>query len=105
LQRASEPQAPESSLEWKGVIQDVVRHQGENAKGPWTLFRINMEDGNTATTFDEALAKDAEIMVGQEVRVLYEPNKRKPGTFSYKGFEPIEPTALEKAGAEELPWQ
>jgi phage recombination protein Bet len=81
--------APESSLEWKGVIQDVVKHQGENAKGPWTLFRINMEDGNTATTFDEARAKDAEIMIGQEVRVLIEANKRKPGTFTYLGFEPI----------------
>ena len=29
-------------------------------------------------------------MIGQrEVRVLIEPNKRKAGTFTYLGFEPI----------------
>jgi hypothetical protein len=80
---------PESNF-WKETITDVVKHSGENAKGPWTLFRINTQDPEkTATTFNEALAKDAEIMIGQEVRLLIEPNKRKPGTFSYLGFEPI----------------
>lgn len=110
LQRTSDSPAPESSLQWKGVIQGVVKHQGENAKGPWTLFRVNLDDGmtglgdgRTATTFNEALAKDAEIMIGQEVIVLVEPNKRKPGTFTYLGFKPIE--LVPAAGQGELGWQ
>jgi hypothetical protein len=65
---------------------------------------LNLEDGKSCTTFDEALAKDAEIIIGTTVRVLVQPNKRKAGTWTYMGFDEIpQPAATEQK--EELPWQ
>jgi hypothetical protein len=59
--------------------------------------------GKTCTIFDSALAKDAEIMIGQEVKVLVEPSKRKPGKWVYLAFKELreeQPAEVK----EELPW-
>jgi ERF superfamily len=92
---------------WIGRISEVKTVEGSSAKGPWKLFWVEMENGDSAGTFDEALARDAEIVAkgGAEVRVLVEPNVRKPGTWKYLGFEDLPETALEKAGGEDLPWK
>jgi hypothetical protein len=50
---------PASSVEiWFGTIESITKTEGHNARGPWTLYRINLEDGKTCTTFDQALAAD-----------------------------------------------
>jgi ERF superfamily len=89
---------------WKGRIAQVKTVEGSSPKGPWKLFWIEMENGDSAGTFDEALAKDAEIMAnGPEVQVFVEPNVRKPGTWKYLGFEELGEPASEVA--EDLPWK
>jgi hypothetical protein len=103
----SEPSAAKKTS-WRGTIAGVKTVEGSSPKGPWKLFWIEMDNGDSAGTFDEALAKDAEIMAGMtEVQVFVEPNVRKPGTWKYLGFEAVErqETPLETAAGEDLPWK
>lgn len=91
---------------WQSSIESVDSFEGTNAKGPYTGWNIKTSEGYEAMTFKSELAEDARIMIGGgEVRILVERSKRNPAKWIYKGFEAIEPSALEKAGGEELPWQ
>jgi hypothetical protein len=42
------------------VVKAKVAKEGENAKGPWTLYAVKFSDGREATTFSKSLFKAAE---------------------------------------------
>lgn len=45
---------------------------GSNAKGPWTLNLFKAQDGNEYKTFENAIASQANALLGQTVTVEYE---------------------------------
>ena len=81
--------APVDQTRRRSELWFVRNDRERDQDRPWTLYRINLDGGKTATTFDEQLANDDKIMKGQRVKVLIEPNKRKPGTWKYLDFEEI----------------
>ena len=82
------------------------KHNPKYTGKPYILYRVTMNDGKTATTFDEKLFTKAQLgSPDDEVIVKVVPNIRKPGTWEFRDVERIKPDSqpeseLELAGAE-----
>ena len=89
-----EETASMESMTWQGMIEKCEKHAGVAKSGkPYTLFRVTLDDGRTATTFDEELfnaAKGWDVL--HEAMLQVAPNKRssKPGTWELLNIQKVE---------------
>ena len=96
--------------EWRGWLTEVRMHDSKDSPKytgkPYILYRVTMNDGKTATTFDETKFTKAQFIATQddEVIVKVKPNIRKPGTWELRDIERVQTdeskSELELAGSE-----
>ena len=105
-----ETASEEEVTEWRGWLTEVKMHDSkDNPKytgKPYILYRVTMNDGKTATTFDEKLFTKAQFIATKddEVIVKVTPNIRRAGTWEFLDIERAQSdeseSELELAGAE-----
>ena len=106
-----ETASEEEVTEWRGWLTEVRTHDSkDNPKytgKPYMLYRVTMNDGKTATTFNEKLFTKAQFIATKDDEVIVKvvPNIRgKPGTWELRDIERAQSdeseSELELAGAE-----
>jgi hypothetical protein len=61
------------------LVTDIATKTGSNAKGPWTMYLVTFDDGRSASTFDEAIARRA--AKAKADGVLVKPAMEQKGKF------------------------
>ena len=88
VEKKTTPPATGGEL-WQAVtISNVKPVQKEGWKKP--MFWVELEDERSAFTWEEPVANDAKIMVGQMVNLKVKRSMRDASKFEYLGFEAIE---------------
>ena len=105
-----ETASEEEVTEWRGWLTEVKMHDSKDKPDytgrPYLLYRVTMNDGKTATTFDEKLFTKAQFIATKddEVIVKVTPNIRRAGTWEFLDIERAQSdeseSELELAGAE-----
>ena len=72
---AATPAAPISN-EFKGMLKDVPEKHGKGKKGEWTRYGLVMESGETFGTFDAKIAETAIPLIGEQVIIVFEQDKK-----------------------------
>jgi len=84
------------------TVKAVVKKSGTNARGPWTRYTVQFEDGRSGGTFSKGDGEHAERAKASGALVIPKLNKTEKG-FDLIGFEPFKKPDVEATHAPDEP--